>query len=111
MASCLYLGALQARHSHEDVVEVGAAPPQHVHPHLVALLPQLVDGIFRAGREWAVRKTNKAAAKNLLLGWNMRANLYLGSNRKLGIFILLLKQDLRVHCSHWAAQSKGGRIY
>lgn len=66
--SWLYLWAFQTRHSHQDVVEVGAAPPQHVHPHLVPLLPQLVDGIFRAAREWTVSKNNKGAAKNLVLG-------------------------------------------
>lgn len=40
----------KAGDSHEDVVEVGAAPPQHVHPLLTAFLPQLIDGIFCARR-------------------------------------------------------------
>ena len=35
--------------SQKNVVKVGAAPPQHVHPLLTPFLPQLVDGILRAG--------------------------------------------------------------
>lgn len=51
------------------MVEVGAAPPQHVHPHLVPLLPQLVDGIFRAAREGTVSKGTKGASRNSFWGW------------------------------------------
>lgn len=43
------LGLFEAGDSHKNVVEVGAAPPQHVHPLLTPLLPQLIDGIFCAG--------------------------------------------------------------
>lgn len=45
-----HLRLFRAGDGHEDVVEVGAAPPQHVHPLLAPLLPQLIDGILRARR-------------------------------------------------------------
>ena len=45
-----HLRLFKAGDGHEDVVEVGAAPPQHVHPLLAPLLPQLIDGILRARR-------------------------------------------------------------
>ena len=46
------LGLLKAGDGHEDVVKVSAAPPQHVHPLLAALLPQFIDGVLcAAGRE------------------------------------------------------------
>ena len=45
------LRLFEAGDGHEDVVKVSAAPPQHVHPLLAPLLPQLIDGILRARRE------------------------------------------------------------
>lgn len=46
------LSLFKAGDGHEDVVEVSAAPPQHVHPLLASFLPQFIDGIFCArGRE------------------------------------------------------------
>lgn len=40
------LRLLKAGDGHEDVVKVGAAPPQHVHPLLASFLPQFIDGVF-----------------------------------------------------------------